>query len=157
MAISEKLEVRAVASWSDTEYGTFEAASFKLPMTQNGMTQVILQMKGDQMKLAPERTLGLTMTYTGELASGELEFSGSMSYSDEYWFDYQKRVKQDSFSTFNASASYTPHSNNDMRLTVYATNLTNKKYFATALLGPSSDAPVYSPPRQIGIALDYGF
>ena len=157
VAISEKLEVRAVASWLDTEYGTFEAASYKLPMTQNGMTQVILQMKGDQMKLAPERTLGLTMTYTGELESGELEFSGSMSYSDEYWFDYQKRVKQDSFSTFNASASYTPHSNNDMRLTVYATNLTNKKYFATALLGPSSDAPVYSPPRQIGIALDYGF
>ena len=157
LAVTHELQIRAVGSWLDTEYGTFEAAAYKLPMTQFGMTQVILQMKGEQMKLAPEMTLGLTVTYTTELESGELELSGSMNFSDEYWFDYQKRVKQDSFSTFNASTSYLPNFNRDMRLTVYATNLTNEEYFATSLLGPSSDAPVYSPPRQIGVAFDFAF
>ncbi len=157
LAVTHELQIRAVGSWLDTEYGTFEAAAYKLPMTQFGMTQVILQMKGEQMKLAPEMTLGLTVTYTTELESGELELSGSMNFSDEYWFDYQKRVKQDSFSTFNASTSYLPNFNRNMRLTVYATNLTNEEYFATSLLGPSSDAPVYSPPRQIGVAFDFAF
>lgn len=157
LAVTDELQIRAVASWLDTEYGSFEAAAYELPNTQFGMTQVILQMKGSQMKMAPEMTLGLSATHTSQLDSGELEINASMNYSDEYWFDYKQRLTQDSFSTINTSVSYVPNSNNDMRLTLYTTNLTNEEYFATALLGPSADAPVYSPPRQIGVAMDYSF
>ena len=155
--LTEALQVRAVASHLDTEYGPFEAAAFDTPNTPFGMTQVILQMEGEQMKLAPELTYGLSATHTTNVGAGELEATASVNYNDEVWFDYRKRVKQDDFHTVNASISYKPRSDGDLRISLYGTNLTNEAYFATALLGNSSDAPVYSPPRQIGVSVDYGF
>ena len=109
------------------------------------------------MKLAPELTYGLSATHTTNVGAGELEATASVNYNDEVWFDYRKRVKQNDFHTVNASLSYKPRSDDDLRISLYGTNLTNEAYFATALLGNSSDAPVYSPSRQIGVSVDYGF
>ena len=79
-----------------------------------------------------------------------------MSYSDDVWFEYLQRVKQDAWTVVNASVSYTPLTT-DLRVSLFGRNLGNKKYFTSALLDPTNDSPVYSPPRQIGVALDYAF
>ncbi len=154
--LSDNLQVRAVASYLDSEYGDHLTAVPNGVMSQQPMPLAIINVKGDQMRIAPELSYGLTVTHTSFLPKGELEVSASMSYSDDVWFEYLQRVKQDAWTVVNASVSYAPLTS-DMRVSLFGRNLGNKKYFTSALLDPTNDSPVYSPPRQIGIALDYAF
>ena len=72
-------------------------------------------------------------------------------------FDLLRRVTQKAYSTISAAVSYSPAAVKGLRVTVFGRNLTNKDYFTSTLLGPTADAPVYSPPRSFGISAEFSF
>jgi iron complex outermembrane receptor protein len=156
--LSDNLTVRLVGAWLETaEYKDFPTGTaFALPNSPTGMAQAVVDASGDRMLKAPDFTGSITFTYAKDIAWGLLEASGNVYHSTEYWFDLLERVKNDGYTTLNAQIALTP-ANSGLRLGIFARNLTNEKYFTSALLGNQADAPVFSPPRQIGVSLEYSF
>jgi len=141
-----------------SEYGNYSSTAYQLPMTSAGFaSNEVINLDGRQLIIAPEYTGSIGFNYERMISSGLLELNGNFYYSDEFWFDFLERVNPGSYNTLAASVSLTPNFNENIKLTLFGRNLTNEEYFASSLLGPSSDAPVYMPPRMIGISFDYNF
>jgi iron complex outermembrane receptor protein len=136
--VTEEFLVRATASWLDTEYGNFVSTAFELPNSPGGMAQNNdVDVTGNQMIIAPEWSASLTLSYATEIAWGEIEANGHVVYNDDLWFDFLERVKQDGYTLLNANVSLLPDFNR--------------------MLGNTADAPVYAPPRQYGVGVEYSF
>ena len=157
-SVNENLQVYGTFSYLKSEYGNYTSTAYELPMTAAGFaSNEVIDLNGRQLIIAPEFTGSLGFNYQRTISSGLLEFNGNFYYSDEFWFDFLERVNPGSYNTLAASVSLTPNFNENLKLSLFGKNLTNEEYFASSLLGPSSDAPVYMPPRMIGISLDYNF
>ena len=157
-SVNENLQVYGTFSYLKSEYGNYSSTAYELPMTAAGFaSNEVIDLNGRQLIIAPEFTGSLGFNYQRTISSGLLEFNGNFYYSDEFWFDFLERVNPGSYNTLAASVSLTPNFNENLKLSLFGKNLTNEEYFASSLLGPSSDAPVYMPPRMIGISLDYNF
>jgi iron complex outermembrane receptor protein len=121
------------------------------------MTQDIVNGTGERMIKTPKTTGNLTASYDLDLPVGLVTFSGTESYSSSYFFDLLQRVKQGGYGTLNANVFMAPTATKGLRVGLFGRNLTNKAYFQSSLLGPSSDAPVFSAPREIGVSGTYSF
>ena len=156
--VNENLQVYGTFSYLKSEYGNYSSTAYQLPMTSAGFaSNEVINLDGRQLIIAPEYTGSLGFNYQRMISSGLLELNGNFYYSDEFWFDFLERVNPGSYNTLAASVSLTPNFNENIKLSLFGRNLTNEEYFASSLLGPSSDAPVYMPPRMIGISFDYNF
>lgn len=156
--LSQHFRVDAGLSWLGTaRYDQFSGVAYSLPQTANGMTFNVIDASGQRMLKSPKLTADLTLTYSNHIPVGDFELSGSAYNSSSYFFDLLHRVQQGDYTTLNAEASLSPDTMKGFRFGVFGKNLTNKAYIASTLLGPSSDAPVYSPPREIGVRANYAF
>ena len=156
--VNENLQIYGTFSYLKSEYGNYSSTAYQLPMTAAGFaSNEVINLDGRQLIIAPEYTGSLGFNYQRMISSGLLELNGNFYYSDEFWFDFLERVNPGSYNTLAASVSLTPNFNENIKLSLFGRNLTNEEYFASSLLGPSSDAPVYMPPRMIGVSLDYNF
>jgi iron complex outermembrane receptor protein len=139
------------------KYDEFSGVAYQLPNGPGGMVFNVENADGDRMLKAPKFTGNVTLTYATELAGGALDASATLFHSSATSFDLLRRVTQKSYETINAAVSYSPAALNGLRVTVFGKNLANKEYFTGTLLGPTADAPVYSPPRSFGIAAEFSF
>ena len=139
------------------KYEEFSGVAYQLPNSPGGMVFHVENANGARMLKAPKFTGNLTLAYTTELASGGLDASATLFHSSATSFDLVRRVTQKGYETLNAAVSYSPAAVKGLRVTVFGKNLTNKDYFTSTLLGPSADAPVYSPPRSFGLGAEFSF
>ncbi|MBS7670096.1 TonB-dependent receptor [Croceicoccus gelatinilyticus] len=156
--LSDDFSLRAVGSWlPEAKYDTFEnGVAFALPNTPGGMSQVVLDASGERLLKAAKFAGSLALSYEGTLGSGEMDGNLTVAHSSSYAFDLLGRVKTGPYTTVNAQLGYRP-GGGPLRLAVYGKNITNEAYFTSALLGNQADAPVYAPPRQMGVRLQYDF
>lgn len=156
--LSDSFSLRAVGSWlPEAKYDTFEnGVAFALPNTPGGMSQVVLDASGERLLKAAKFAGSLALSYEGTLGSGEMDGNLTVAHSSAYAFDLLGRVKTGPYTTVNAQLGYRP-GGGPLRLAIYGKNITNEAYFTSALLGNQADAPVYAPPRQLGVRLQYDF
>ena len=157
--LTEQFQVRATAAYLNSEYGDFVGTATQGTFT--AATQVLptvpVDVTGDQFILAPEWTASLGATYTASVDLGEIEISGILNYTDDSWTDFLRVIKQDAYTTFNATVSLVPNFNDQVSFALYGRNLTNEEYFSGALGGANAYPVHYAAPRQIGISVEYGF
>ena len=157
-SITDALQLQGGVSWiPHAEYDEFSGIGYSEPLTQSGLVFNVVDGSGDHMMKSPEFTANLTASYRAESSIGSIMTDLSYFYTSEYWYDLLEEVKQDAYSTLNAQVTLTPTSMDALDISIFGRNLTNEKYFTSTLLGPSSHAPVYSPPRQIGVSLSFHF
>jgi len=121
------------------------------------MQQVVVDASGERMVKTPKFTGSVSLNYSTELANGHrIDASATYAYVSAYYFDLLKRVDTHGYGTVNGNIGFTPDGSR-MRFSIFAKNLTGEKYFTGALLGNQADAPVYAPPRQIGVAANLKF
>lgn len=155
--VTDSLQVQGGFSWlAKAKYDEFSGVAYDLPMSQAGMVFHLVDATGDRMIKSPKFAGNLTLSYTADCNS-DCSPSVSMFHSSEYWFDVLRRVKQGAYTTFNAQLLFKPAAMDSLTLSIFGRNLGNEKYFTSTLLGPSSHAPVYSPPRQFGVGISYVF
>ena len=157
--VTSGLLVQGGFSWlPKAEYGQFSGlAYYPDTMGPNGMTPVTLDMTGKRVIKAPEFTANLTVSYAADTSIGLITPSFNAFHTSALWFDVARQVSQGAYTTINANVQFKPKAVERLELTVFARNLTNKAFFTSTLLGPTSNAPVYSPPRQIGLGAAYKF
>jgi iron complex outermembrane receptor protein len=156
--VTEAFQFSAGASWlAEAEYDEFAAVGYSLPMSATGMVFNVVDATGERMLKTPEFTANFSASYAADTSAGTFTPSLAVFYTTEYWFDVLRRVKQDDYATLNAQVTYVPAGMDALQLSVFGRNLTNEDYFTSTLLGPTADAPVFSPPRQIGIGATYSF
>jgi iron complex outermembrane recepter protein len=156
--LTEAFQVQAGLSWlAEAEYDEFAAVGYSLPMGPTGMVFNIVDATGDRMLKTPEFTANLSASYDADTSVGTFSPSVALFYTTEYWFDVLQRVKQDSYATVNAQVTYVPAGMESLQLSIFGRNLTNEAVFNSTLLGPTADAPIFSPPRQVGVGVSYSF
>jgi iron complex outermembrane receptor protein len=156
--ITRAFKVDVGVSWLGTaRYEAFSGIAYQLPQSAAGMTQDIVNGTGERMIKTPKTTGNLTASYDLDLPVGLVTFSGTESYSSSYFFDLLQRVTQGGYGTLNGNVFMAPTAVKGLRVGLFGRNLTNKAYFQSSLLGPSSDAPVFSAPREIGVSAGYAF
>ncbi len=157
--LTPSLSVRLTSAWlAHAQYRDFTSGiAFALPNTPAGMPQVTVNADGHRMIKTPRYTGSATVNYETELANGgKVDFNATYSFVTHYWFDLLRRVDTGNYATVSGAIGYTPPGSG-LRFSVFARNLTGEKYFNSALLGNQADAPVYSPPRQIGGSVEVSF
>jgi len=156
--LSRNLRLRAVGSWlPEAKYDTFEnGVAFALPNTAAGMSQVVIDASGQRLLKAAKYSGSLALSYEGDVGAGTMDGNLTVAHSGGYDFDLLGRVRTDPYTTVNAQLGYRP-GGGSLRLGIYGKNITNEAYFTSALLGNQADAPVYAPPRQVGVRLQYDF
>lgn len=147
-----------MGSWlPEAKYDTFEnGVAFALPNTPGGMSQVVLDASGQRLLKAAKFAGSLSLRYEGNVGSGEMDGNVTLAHSGSYDFDLLGRVGTGPYTTVNAQLGYRP-GGGALRFAIYGKNITNEAYFTSALLGNQADAPVYAPPRQLGVRLQYDF
>jgi iron complex outermembrane receptor protein len=112
---------------------------------------------GKRMVLAPDFTATLTAAYTKDTSAGIVDASTTLYYSSDYNLLVNGLVKQDGYVTLNAEIGITPASWNSWRIGLYGHNLTDKAVINTLEQPPSGLSALYSPPRELGVSLDYTY
>lgn len=157
-SLSDAFQVQGGISWiPKSEYDEFSGIAYDEPLTTSGLVFNVVDGSGDRMMKSPKFTANLTASYRAESSLGSIISDLSLFHTSEYWYDLLQEVKQDAYTTVNARVTLTPRNAESLDIAVYGRNLTNEEYFTSTLLGPSAHAPVYSPPRQVGISLDFHF
>jgi iron complex outermembrane receptor protein len=112
---------------------------------------------GTRMNLAPEVTASMTGTYTTDTSVGHLDASGTLYYSSNYNLLVNGLVRQGSYFTFNADIGLVPTGWDNWRVGIYGHNL-NAAAAIVGLEQPSSGlSAMYTPPREIGLELEYNY
>lgn len=158
IGLGEAFEFRLLGSWlPEAKYDVFEnGVAFALPNSAAGMSQVVVDASGQRLLKAARLTGSASVRYEDYVGSGTLDGNVTLSYSSAYSFDLLDRVRTGPYAILNAQLGYRP-GDGGLRVSVFGKNITNKAYFTSALLGNQADAPVYSPPRQVGVRLQYEF
>lgn len=105
---------------------------------------------------APSFTLNGLVDYHHDFDAGRLALSLNGYYSTKVRMALESRVSQKAYFTGNARLAFTP-AGTGLTLSVFTRNFTNAKVIGSTFVNPSADAVIFSPPRQIGVGLNYSF
>jgi iron complex outermembrane receptor protein len=113
-------------------------------------------VSGNRPIRSPTWTVNLTAAYSHETAAGQFDASATLYHSAKFYFDVENRVRQPSFTTLGARASFSP-ANTGVKLSVWGQNLTNEHIIEGVFLLNQADGVNYGPPRTFGATVEYAF
>jgi len=152
------LTVRGNVSWIPTaEYQDFpDAVGYVSTRKANGtFNQVIFDATGERLAKSPELTASLTLAYDKTLENGELDASGTLSYSSEVFHDNHHVIRQGAYTTLGGRLGYTL--NSGVRIGVYGRNLTNSDHIFHAFASGIGFTANYAKPREVGVTVSHSF
>ena len=162
--IVDGLEVNAGASWTHARYTRFVDAPiylrcptiagcgggtsfFASPVTLNDAT----------MQRTPEFTGNLGARYKTELAGGELQLSGNLYYTSEFFFGPSGlQFSGGDYEILSARAQWTDRSDR-FSVAVFGDNLTNSRYLTAVQYNSFGLGANWSAPTTYGIELGVKF
>jgi len=156
---SEDLTLTLGAAWLHAKYKSFPNASLVEMATDpdfDGTLDGRADVSGQRMIRAPRFTLNGLVDYHHDFDAGRLALSLNGYYSTKVRMALESRVSQKAYFTGNARLAFTP-AGTGLTLSVFTRNFTNAKVIGSTFVNPSADAVIYSPPRQIGVGLNYSF
>jgi len=155
--LNRHFSVSTGISLLSAKYTSFPAASVTVPIGGDvGNSTILENMSGKELVKAPEATVSASAAYVTEFAGGNLDLSGTLYYSDRYFFDSGDRISQPSYTTVDARIGWSPN-NSPWTFSVYGRNLTNQTIIQSALTTTTADGVSYAPPRVYGGRVDFRF
>jgi iron complex outermembrane receptor protein len=159
-----ELTVSAAVSLLHARYKRYPNATVQRPrLLANGQPCLCgniavngFDASGAQLIRSPDATFSLTGTYTKEFAVGTMSLSANLYYSDSFFFTPDNRVKQPSYTTVGARASFEP-AGTKVKVSVWGRNLTNETVYQGASILADADGVLFAPPRSYGVELEYRF
>lgn len=159
LRVSDDLALTLGAAWLHAKYDSFPNASLVEMVTDtdfDGTLDGRADISGQRMIRAPKFTLNGLVDYHHDFDAGRLALSVNGYYSTKVRMALESRVMQKAYFTGNARLAFTP-ADTGLTLSLFTRNFTNAKVIGSTFVNPSADAIIYSPPRQIGVGLNYSF
>lgn len=139
------------------EYERYTSAQALIPNPAGGNTSVVpYDASGSRIIRAPKVQGNLRLTYTDEVANGELQVTGSYSYNDGFFWQPGNFSPEDNYSLLNARVAWTDPQDR-LTYSVWATNLLDTEYSIYTASTAVGIADALAKPRQIGIGVTARF
>ena len=87
---------------------------------------------------------------------GPLDLAATAYHSDEFYWDSNERIREPSYTTLSARASWRPR-DSGFRLSLWGRNLTDEKHSRAVFLLETYDGISYARPRTYGVGVEYAF
>lgn len=170
-AVTEKLEVSLGLAWLDTEYDNYDEAQtwtqctnpagcnplFPLPEDYGTFAPGYTDGSGNEILRSPELTATLGAAYRMDLADGSgLDFSGTLYYTSDFYFDAVNTYEQDSYHLLSMRAEWTDPSDT-YTVALFGDNLTDEEYVSSLLPQFYGALATWGAPRTFGISGEFRF
>ena len=152
---TDGLNIRTAVSYLHGEYTNFPGAQDFVPRPQGGNMAVVADASGNNVIRAPRFTAMLGVDWRIPLAGGELGLAGNFFHSSRVYYDAPNRYSQDPYETVSGEISWTTAE--DLRFSLWATNLTNAKVAQQIRPGVPGTDILYEKPRVVGVGAEYRF
>lgn len=127
----DNLQVRASATYLDSEYTDYDNAPFFVPNLTppyGYLPAVAGDAKGNKLSRAPEFSANIGFTYTVPMAdSNALEFSGNYAWTGKFYWNPDNLVDQPGYGLLDAQIAYLMN-DDKLRLELWGSNLTDEEY-----------------------------
>ena len=153
----ENLTINLGAAYTDAKYKDYDGASAFLPSpTGFGLIQTGVNLSGRPLSRAPEWTVTSTVNYTIPIGESNLDLSGNIYWTDDYYVDTGSNVLVKSYAVINTRATFRLP---DDRISVaaFVNNLTNKRYINASSSNNYSLIALPSDPRIIGVSVGFKY
>ena len=155
--VTDSFETQVGVAYTHATFDKFERASLVVPVGGNfGNTVIEADVSGNDLVRTPRYTVNLTGLYNTTLAGGDLDLSGTVYYSDKFYFENGNRISQPSYTTVAARAAWTP-ADSGFTVAVIGKNLTDEETIQGAFIQSLADGVSYAAPRTWAISLEYRF
>lgn len=152
----DNLEVRAYATYLDAIYDSFPTAQVFQPNPSGGNTAVSpFDASGKRMIRAPEYTLGVNFNYIHQTSVGDFALSGNVFHSGSYYWDFENRIEQPSYTLISGELSWEPA--DSWRIALWGRNLSNEVVYSNVLTAAQGDVAGFERPRSYGVSLAWSF
>ena len=156
-ALTRQLTASGGLALLDGKYLSFPTGSCAVPNTSpttgvrtGGNRTVTCDLSGNRMARAPKVTGNLGLQYTVPLDGSDVSFGVTDSYNSGFYWEADNRLRQKSYHSLSASASWTLDSGVYVR--VWGANLANEK-IRTHVSEGSVDTFAAGEPRTYGITI----
>ena len=155
--MTDSFEAQLGVAYTNATFDEFERASIVVPVGGNfGNTVIEQDVSGNDLVRAPRSTVNLTGLYNTTVMGGDLALSGTVYYSDKFYFENGNRIYQPSFTTVNARAAWSP-ADSGFTFALLGKNLTDEETIQGAFIQSLADGVSYAAPRTWAIAVEYRF
>ena len=155
-AASADLNFRGSFAYTHAEYDKFPLAQTYVPLPTGGNLAVTADASGNQMTRAPRTSFNLGFDYGHDINNGRISMAGNLYHSARVYFDFAERFSQDPYSLVSGEIAWTSKSR-ALKLSIWATNLTDAKVFREIRNGPLTSDVSYETPRRIGVGASFRF
>lgn len=155
-AVTRNLQLTASASFLHARYRKFPNAQI---FVSNGFGSdaVTADLSGKQMLRAPKFSGNIGANYHLETAAGQFGAYASVYHNSGFGFEVSNRLRTGVYTTVDGELSFAPNALQGVRFVLWAKNLGDKAYLASALASPFADGGSYAEPRTYGIRVEYAF
>jgi len=167
MQPTRDFNLRFYGAYLDAKYDSFPGAQVFVPITTcpipgqspcGNAAVAPFDASGNDMIRAPEITLGGSGSYQIPVDFGLFSLSTNVYYSDKYYWDFDNRIVQPSYTMVNGEIAFaTSDSSDAFRISVWGKNLLNEVVYQQVLNSTSGDVVAFERPRTFGVTLSKGF
>lgn len=115
-----------------------------------------IDASGNHMIRSPDLSGNVAVDAHVPLAGGTLRFNGNLYYSSKVFFDAANKHVQKAYTLTNVRLGWTDPSDH-ATISVFANNLTNEEVIGQVLPNGLASAIAWTPPRSIGVALNFNY
>lgn len=164
-APNEQWEFSLGGSWLDASYDDFEESQswsqctdpvFCTGPNAGLFIPSYVDASGNEMQRSPEFTATLGVNYVTALLDGELNLSGTLYHTSDFYFDSSEAYPQDSYQLLSLRAQWTDPSGH-YTLAVYGDNLTDEHYRSQVLPQFYGTLNTWGSPRTLGVSVAVQF
>ena len=148
------LAITANAAYVDAKYTDFPNGSGFDPAT--GIFRNGLDLSGNRIVRTPKWSGSLGVSQSVEMPQGSLEAAVDGYFNSGFFYDAYNQVEEDAYTLLNARLSYL-HDPWNLRLTLFAKNLLDRRYHITRLQTDFGISDTLAPPREYGLRLHWDF
>lgn len=141
----------------DSRYNSYPLAGVFLPSPTGGNMNATLDVTGQTLIRAPKFTGSVTANYSFDVDPGRVEMFATGYYNDGSKMEASGRIRQPSYATVDAELSFSPAAYENVRLSLWGRNLSDKVYYQGMLPTTFADGVSYAPPRTFGGRVEYKF
>ena len=150
------LNLRGSVAYTHARYRDFLLSQSFIPRSDGGNFVVTLDASGKVMTRAPKLTYNLGFDLGQDIGNGRLALAGNLYHSSRLYYDFQNLVSQAPYTLVNGQFSYSLL-DDALKLSLWATNLTNARVLQTVRPGALATDGFYEPPRRIGVGVETRF
>ncbi|WP_158413439.1 TonB-dependent receptor [Haliea salexigens] len=122
----------------------------------SGNAAFTFDASGNQLSYAPDVTASLGATYTLDTSHGYYDFTTLVYYTDDVYYDFSERLKQDAYTVVNASIQWSSDSER-YRAMLWVDNLFDQEYSLSVLGFGFGDFSQPARPQTVGFKVTMNF